>query len=112
MAKLLAGKLKAMSGEYTPARKLVVGYFAPSTSRTNINLGITPVETLAQIRPQLTVEQVRTQLAGFGFFHRQATHQGRQTVRRRAGPADAGAGDPWTSPICLSWTSPPTYLDI
>src|SRR6185295_15686228 len=28
MAKLLAGKLQAMSGEFTPARKLVVGYFA------------------------------------------------------------------------------------
>ena len=28
MAKLLAGKLEAMSGEFTPARKLVIGYFA------------------------------------------------------------------------------------
>ncbi len=27
-AKLLAGKLSAMGGDFTPARKLVVGYFA------------------------------------------------------------------------------------
>jgi ATP-binding cassette subfamily F protein 3 len=65
-AKLLAGKLKAMSGEFTPARKLVVGYFAQH-QQEELDLRITPIETLSALRPKMTVEQVRGQLGGFGF---------------------------------------------
>src|SRR5476649_2364178 len=65
-AKLLAGKLMAMSGEFTPARKLVVGYFAQH-QQEELNLKITPIETLSGLRPKLTLEQVRGQLGGFGF---------------------------------------------
>jgi ATP-binding cassette, subfamily F, member 3 len=66
MAKLLAGKLNAMSGEYTPARKLVVGYFAQH-QQEELNLRLTPIETLSELRPKMTLEQVRGQLGGFGF---------------------------------------------
>jgi ATP-binding cassette subfamily F protein 3 len=66
MAKLLAGKLQAMSGEFTPARKLVVGYFAQHQAE-ELDTGITPIQTLQNLRPKLTLEQVRTQLGGFGF---------------------------------------------
>jgi ATP-binding cassette subfamily F protein 3 len=66
MAKLLAGKLTAMSGEYTPARKLVVGYFAQHQAE-ELDTTITPIQTLQNLRPKLTLEQVRTQLGGFGF---------------------------------------------
>jgi ATP-binding cassette subfamily F protein 3 len=66
MAKLLAGKLAAMSGEYTPARKLVVGYFAQHQAE-ELDTAITPIQTLQNLRPKLTLEQVRTQLGGFGF---------------------------------------------
>src|ERR1700761_7663646 len=66
LAKLLAGKLAAMGGEFTPARKLVVGYFAQH-QQEELDLGITPVETLQRLRPKLTQEQVRGQLGGFGF---------------------------------------------
>ena len=66
MAKLLAGKLSAMSGEFTPARKLVVGYFAQHQAE-ELDTGITPIQTLQNLRPKLTLEQVRTQLGGFGF---------------------------------------------
>jgi ATP-binding cassette subfamily F protein 3 len=66
MAKLLAGKLGVMGGEYTPARKLVVGYFAQHQAE-ELDTSITPIQTLQHFRPKLTVEQVRTQLGGFGF---------------------------------------------
>ncbi len=65
-AKLLAGKLQAMGGEFTPARKLVVGYFAQH-QQEELNLKITPIETLQALRPKLTQEMVRGQLGGFGF---------------------------------------------
>jgi ATP-binding cassette, subfamily F, member 3 len=66
MAKLLAGKLQAMSGEFTPARKLVVGYFAQHQAE-ELDTTVTPILTLQRLRPKLTVEQVRGQLGGFGF---------------------------------------------
>jgi len=66
MAKLLAGKLQAMSGEFTPARKLVVGYFAQHQAE-ELDTTVTPILTLQRLRPKLTLEQVRTQLGGFGF---------------------------------------------
>jgi ATP-binding cassette subfamily F protein 3 len=66
MAKLLAGKLQAMGGEFTPARKLVVGYFAQHQAE-ELDTTITPIQTLQHLRPKLTLEQVRAQLGGFGF---------------------------------------------
>jgi ATP-binding cassette subfamily F protein 3 len=66
MAKLLAGKLQAMGGDFTPARKLVVGYFAQHQAE-ELDTTITPIQTLQYLRPKLTLEQVRGQLGGFGF---------------------------------------------
>ena len=66
LAKLLAGKLEAMGGEFVRARKLVVGYFAQH-QQEELDTSITPVETLSRLRPKLTIEQVRGQLGGFGF---------------------------------------------
>src|SRR3954468_19584115 len=66
MAKLLAGKLQAMGGEFTPARKLVVGYFAQHQAE-ELDTSITPILTMQRLRPKLTLEQVRGQLGGFGF---------------------------------------------
>src|SRR6202007_1676696 len=50
MAKLLAGKLAAMSGEYTPARKLVVGYFAQHQAE-ELETSVTPIPPLQARRP-------------------------------------------------------------
>jgi ATP-binding cassette subfamily F protein 3 len=66
MAKLLAGKLAVMGGDFTPARKLVVGYFAQHQAE-ELDTTITPIQTLQHLRPKLTLEQVRGQLGGFGF---------------------------------------------
>ncbi len=66
LAKLLAGKLEAMNGEFVRARKLVVGYFAQH-QQEELDTSITPIETLSRLSPKLTIEQVRGQLGGFGF---------------------------------------------
>jgi ATP-binding cassette subfamily F protein 3 len=66
MAKLLAGKLEPMGGEFVRARKLVPGYFAQHQLE-ELQGAITPIETLQNLRPKLTLEQVRGQLGGFGF---------------------------------------------
>jgi ATP-binding cassette, subfamily F, member 3 len=66
LAKLLAGKLAPMGGDVVRARKLVPGYFAQHQLE-ELDGRYTPIETLAALRPKLTMEQVRTQLGGFGF---------------------------------------------
>jgi ATP-binding cassette subfamily F protein 3 len=66
LAKLLAGKLEPMAGEMVRAKKLVPGYFAQHQLE-ELQGGITPIQTLQNLRPKLTVQQVRTQLGGFGF---------------------------------------------
>jgi ATP-binding cassette subfamily F protein 3 len=65
-AKLLAGKLAPMEGTLTRARKLVPGYFAQHQLE-ELDGSLTPIETLAQLRPALPMEKLRTQLGGFGF---------------------------------------------
>src|ERR1700742_990130 len=67
LAKLLAGKLEAMGGEFVRARKLVVGYFAQH-QQEELDLTLTPIETLSGLRPKMTLGEVRSQLGGFGFF--------------------------------------------
>src|SRR6201999_4421716 len=52
MAKLLAGKLEAMGGEFVRARKLVVGYFAQH-QQEELDLTLTPIETLSHLRPKM-----------------------------------------------------------
>jgi ATP-binding cassette subfamily F protein 3 len=66
IAKLFAGKLATCGGEIVRARKLVTGYFAQHQLE-ELDGNITPVETLAEVRPQLTLTQLRTQLGGFGL---------------------------------------------
>jgi ATP-binding cassette, subfamily F, member 3 len=66
LAKLLAGKLETMGGELVRARKLTVGYFAQH-QQEELDLSLTPVETLSGLRPKMTLEEVRSQLGGFGF---------------------------------------------
>jgi len=71
-AKLLAAKLSPMGGELVRARKLVPGYFAQHQLE-ELNGDLTPIETLAEMRPKLAMLQLRTQLGGFGFSAAKAT---------------------------------------
>jgi ATP-binding cassette subfamily F protein 3 len=72
LAKLLAGKLEAMSGEVTRAKRLIPGYFAQHQLE-ELDGAITPIQTLGRFRPRLSEQQLRTQLGGFGFSADKAT---------------------------------------
>ena len=110
MAKLLAGKLSAMSGEFTPARKLVVGYFAQHQAE-ELDTSVTPILTLQRLRPKLTVEQVRNQLGGFGFSQdKQQTLVGQLSGGERARLMLAIAT--LDAPNLLILDEPTNHLDI
>jgi len=66
LAKLLAGRLKPMSGELTRARKLIVGYFAQH-QLDELDAGKTALQTLWAHRPLFDETTARTRLGGFGF---------------------------------------------
>ena len=65
-AKLLADKLRIMKGEVVRARQWVPRYFAQHQLE-ELDGTLTPVETLARMRPELATEKLRAQLGGFGF---------------------------------------------
>jgi ATP-binding cassette subfamily F protein 3 len=110
MAKLLAGKLQAMSGEFTPARKLVVGYFAQHQAE-ELDTSVTPILTLQRLRPKLTLEQVRNQLGGFGFTQdKQQTLVGQLSGGERARLMLALAT--LDKPNMLILDEPTNHLDI
>lgn len=110
MAKLLAGKLQAMSGDFTPARKLVVGYFAQHQAE-ELDTTVTPILTLQRMRPKLTLEQVRTQLGGFGFSaDKQQTQVGKLSGGERARLMLALAT--LDKPNLLILDEPTNHLDI
>ena len=71
LAKLLAGRMKPMSGELTRARKLNVGYFA-QVQLDELDANKTALETLWQHRPQFDETTARTRLGGFGFSGQKA----------------------------------------
>ncbi|MGD0142355.1 MAG: ABC-F family ATP-binding cassette domain-containing protein [Rhizomicrobium sp.] len=66
LAKLLAGKLVAESGDVIRSRKLVPGYFAQHQLE-ELDGAMTPIQTLAKLRPKLTEQELRNRLGGFGF---------------------------------------------
>ena len=56
----------AESGDMIRSRKLVPGYFAQHQLE-ELDGAVTPIQTLAKLRPRMTEQEVRTRLGGFGF---------------------------------------------
>ncbi|HTK80415.1 MAG TPA: ABC-F family ATP-binding cassette domain-containing protein [Rhizomicrobium sp.] len=65
-AKLLAQKLPLMAGQTVRARRLQVGYFAQHQLE-ELDPELTPVQTLARLRPKMTEQQLRTKLGSIGL---------------------------------------------
>jgi ATP-binding cassette subfamily F protein 3 len=66
LAKLIAGRLKPLSGEMVLARKLVAGYFAQH-QLDELDAEKSALETLWAHRPLFDLTTARTRLGGFGF---------------------------------------------
>ena len=71
LIRLLAGRLKAMSGTVTAAPKLRVGYFAQHQT-DELDMNATPVIELGRRRPDDRDEKLRSQLGRFGFSQQRA----------------------------------------
>ncbi|MDK9720071.1 MAG: ATP-binding cassette domain-containing protein [Rhodospirillales bacterium] len=81
LARLLAGRLAAQSGNVTKPGKLRVGYFAQDQA-DELNLGDTPLGHMQTLAPHLTVEKMRNHLACFGFT---ADHVGTKVANLSGG---------------------------
>jgi ATP-binding cassette subfamily F protein 3 len=66
LAKLMAGRLKPLTGELTRARKLITGYFAQH-QLDELDAAKTALATLWAHRPLFDETTARTRLGGFGF---------------------------------------------
>ena len=74
LAKLIAGKLDAMSGEVKRGPKLKVGYFAQHQT-DELTMDETPIDHMARALPKALPPQVRAQLARFGLDQDRADTQ-------------------------------------
>lgn len=110
LAKLIAGKLTAMDGTLTFARKTVPGYFAQHQLE-ELNGALTPVQALGQLRPAFSDLELRTRLGGFGFSSAKADTQ----IARLSGGERARlmlALATLDSPNLLILDEPTNHLDI
>ena len=71
LSKLLSGKLEAMGGRITRARKLRIGYFAQH-QLDELHADETPLDHIRRLRPEDTPAKLRARLAGFGIGAEQA----------------------------------------
>ncbi len=66
LAKLIAGRLKPLTGRLRRSPKLRIGYFAQHQAE-ELDLGATPLEHMARLEPLGVPEKLRAHLGRFGF---------------------------------------------
>ncbi|MEM9970816.1 MAG: ABC-F family ATP-binding cassette domain-containing protein, partial [Pseudomonadota bacterium] len=66
LSKLLSGKLDALGGRVTRARKLRIGYFAQH-QLDELHADETPIDHLRRLRPDEAPGKLRARLGGFGI---------------------------------------------
>ncbi|MDH5660158.1 MAG: ATP-binding cassette domain-containing protein, partial [Gammaproteobacteria bacterium] len=66
LIKLLSGELKALKGEFTPAKELNIGYFAQHQLE-QLDFYASPLLHLQRIDPKATESDLRKYLGGFAF---------------------------------------------
>lgn len=71
LSKLLAGRLKEMSGSIARSSKLRIGFFAQHQV-DELHLDETPLDHIRRLRPDERPAQLRARLAGFGLMEAQA----------------------------------------
>jgi len=71
LIRLLAGKLKPLSGRAVKSGKLRIGYFAQHQGE-ELDLTATPLVEMKRRRPRETEQQARSQLGRFGFEQQKA----------------------------------------
>ncbi|MBV9252069.1 MAG: ABC-F family ATP-binding cassette domain-containing protein, partial [Acetobacteraceae bacterium] len=99
LAKLLAGRLKPLSGEMRPGPKLRVGYFAQHQTDELIP-GDTPIGHMARALPRASPTQVRSQLARFGL----------DADRAETAVADLSGGEKARLLLALATRDAPQFL--
>jgi ATP-binding cassette subfamily F protein 3 len=110
LAKLIAEKLPLMGGDMVRAKKLTIGYFAQHQLE-ELDGSMTPIETLAALRPKLNQTELRTQLGGFGLpADKQLTKVGNLSGGERARLMLALAT--LDKPNVLILDEPTNHLDI
>ncbi|MCW8952838.1 MAG: ABC-F family ATP-binding cassette domain-containing protein [Rhodospirillales bacterium] len=72
LIKMLADRLKPMSGKVRKSPKLKIGYFSQDQA-DELNLGGTPLSHMAEVLPLATEAKQRAHLANFGFGEDKAT---------------------------------------
>jgi ATP-binding cassette subfamily F protein 3 len=109
-AKLISGRLPAMSGMITKARRMRTGYFAQH-QLDEMSSELTPVQQLARYLPKANERELRTKLGGAGFPEEKvATQIGNLSGGERARLLIMFAA--LESPHLLILDEPTNHLDI
>ncbi len=113
LLKTLAGKLPALAGETTPAKKLKIGYFAQHQV-DELDMGMTPIQAIEQIsdaRTSATEQQIRDYLGGFDFRGQRVD----ESIKNFSGGEKARlalARVAWQRPNLLLLDEPTNHLDL
>jgi len=110
LIKLLAGDLKALSGTFTPAATLKIGYFSQHQVE-QLQVASTAFQHLLDIAPKLSEQAIRDYLGGFGFsgdtvYQSVASLSGGEKARLTL------ALIIWQNPHLLLLDEPTNHLDI